>query len=167
MISYNKTKSKEYVLDQSTKKPGGEEVDDINTAEPRACDTSSEHENRNKTTTNMLEKVKVPNIVQLEKETNQDTIKPLPWADFMENGFGISYQCDDISTATTITYDTSSDHENIGNIITDMKEKQVTTLAGKEDDTESTATKTTATLISSCELEWDEYSCDVMMELQL
>ena len=45
-----------------------------------------------------------------------------------------------LSTATTITYDTSSDHENIGKIIADMKEKQVTTLAGKEDDTESTAT---------------------------
>ena len=98
---------------------------------------------------------------------NQDTIKYLSWDDFMRNGLDLLYQCDDTSTATTITYDTSSDHENIGNIITDMKEKQVTTLAGKEDDTESTATKTTATLISSCELEWDEYSCDVMMELQL
>ena len=45
-----------------------------------------------------------------------------------------------------------------------LKEKhyQVTTLAGKEDATNSTATTTTTTFTSSCDLKWD--SCDVMME---
>ena len=103
------------------------------------CDTPSEHEKKRKTTTNILENVEAPIIVQIEKETNQDTIKYLPWDDFIGNGPGLSYQCDDISTATTITYDTSSDHENIGETITNTKKNQVITLAGKEDDTESTA----------------------------
>ena len=58
----------------------------------------------------MFEKVKVPQIVRMEKETNQDTIKPLPGTIFMENG-----------SATTVTCDTSSDHDNIGKTITDMK----------------------------------------------
>ena len=77
MINYDKTKSVEYVLDPPPKKSGGEEADDTNTASPRICDTFSEHKNRNKTTTNMSEKVKVPNIVRMEKEANQDTNKSL------------------------------------------------------------------------------------------
>ena len=95
---------------------------------------------------------------------NQDTIKYLSWDDFMRNGLDLLYQCDDTSTATTITYDTSSDHENIGKTITNMKKDQVTTLVRKEDNTESTATKTTATFTSSCESEWDEYTSDLMMK---
>ena len=79
--------------------------------------------------------MKLPNIVQMEKENNQDTIKTLPWDGFMRNGFGLPYQRDDVSTATTITYNTSSEHDNIGKTFTDMKKNQVTTLAGKEDDT--------------------------------
>ena len=65
-------------------------------------------------------------------------------------------------SATTITCDTSSDHENISKTIIDMKLKekyQVTTLAGKEDDTiPQLLLITTATFTSSCESEWDEYS---------
>ena len=46
-----------------------------------------------------------------------------------------------------------------------LKEKyQVTTLAGKEDDTNSTAIVTTATFTSCCESEWDEYNCYAMIE---
>ena len=71
----------------------------------------------------------------------------------MGNGLFLPYQCDEISLATTITYDTPSNHENVGKIIINMKKNQVTTLARKEDDTESTATKTTATFTSSCEPE--------------
>ena len=82
----------------------------------------------------------------------------------MENGLGLPYQCDDIITPkTTITYDTFSDHENIGKTITNMKKNQVTTLAEKEDDTESTSTKTTATITSTCESEWGEDISDLMM----
>ena len=91
-------------------KPGGGEVYDNNTAITISCEIAPEQENSCKITTNMLEKVKVPNIVLMEKETNQDTIKPLPWEDFMGDDFGLPYQRDDISTATTITYDISSDH---------------------------------------------------------
>ena len=76
-----------------------------------------------------VENMEVPNIVQMEKETSQDTIKHLSWdALLMENDLGLPYQYGYISTATTITYDTSSDHENIGKTITDMKKNQVTTL---------------------------------------
>ena len=38
-----------------------------------------------------------------------------------------------------------------------MKENQGTTTAEKEDDTDSTATKTSATFTSSCESDWDDY----------
>ena len=144
------------MLNRPPKKPGGEEVYDSNTATTIACETTSKQKNSCKKITNMLEKVKVPNIVRMENKTNQDTIKPLPWDGFMGNG-----------SATTITCDTSSDHENIGKAIIDMKlmEKyQVTTLSGKEDGTNSTATITTTAFTLSCESEYDEYSCDVMME---
>ena len=45
------------------------------------------------------------------------------------------------------------------------KEKnQVTTLAGKEDDTNSTATQTTATFTLCCESEWGDFTSDGVME---
>ena len=47
---------------------------------------------------------------------------------------------------------------------TNMKKNQVTILAGKEDNTESTATKTAATFTSSCESEWGEDMNDLVME---
>ena len=47
LISHDKTKCGEYALDKPPKKPGGEEVDNINTAAPRTCDTSSKHEKTN------------------------------------------------------------------------------------------------------------------------
>ena len=56
-----------------------DEVDNINTAAPRTCNTSSEHEKRKKTATNMLENTEVPNIVRIKKKANQETIKRLPW----------------------------------------------------------------------------------------
>ena len=71
------------MLDKPPKKPGGEEVDNINTAAPRTCNTSSEHEKRKKTTTNMLENMEAPNIVRMKKKTNQETIKRLPWDNFI------------------------------------------------------------------------------------
>ena len=91
LIRHDKTKSREYILDKPLKESGGEEVNNINTAAPRICDTSSKHEKREKTTTNMVENVKVPNIVQMEKETNQETIKHLLWDDFMGNDLGLPY----------------------------------------------------------------------------
>ena len=45
-----------------------------------------------------------------------------------------------------------------------MKKNQVTTLVGKEDDTESTATKTTTTFTSSFESESDENMSALMMD---
>ena len=38
-----------------------------------------------------------------------------------------------------------------------MKKNQGTTIAEKSVNTDSTATKTTATFISNCQLEWDDY----------
>ena len=76
--SNDKTKSGEYVLNRLPKKPRGGEVYDNNTATTISCGIASEQENICKITTNMLEKVKVPNIVRMEKESNQDAIEPLP-----------------------------------------------------------------------------------------
>ena len=46
----------------------------------------------------------------------------------------------------------------------DKEKNQVTTLAGKEDSTDSTATRTTAKFTSCCESEFDEYTVDEMRE---
>ena len=48
------------MLSRPLKKPGGEEVDDTNSAKTITCYTSSDHENSDKTITNMLGKMKVP-----------------------------------------------------------------------------------------------------------
>ena len=62
----------------------------------------------------------------------------------------------DSNTATTLSCETASEQENSCKTIADMfKEKnQVTALTGKENNTNSTATKTTATFTSCCESEW-------------
>ena len=159
MISHDKTKSGEYVLDKPPKKPGGEEVDNINTAAHITCDTSPEHEKRknNYQYGGKCESAKHCANGKGNESGNDNiyygTILAL-----------VSHTNVMISAQQQITYETSSDHENIVKTITNMKKNQVTTLAGKEDDTESTATKTTATFISSYELEWDEDMSDLMME---
>ena len=83
--------------------------------------------------------MKVPNTVQFEKKTIQDKKGPLPWDDFMGNDFGFSYQRED-------------------KIKMNKEKNQVTTSAGKKDDTDSIVTKTTATFTSNCKLDWDEYT---------
>ena len=87
----------------------------------------------------MFEKMKVTNIVRMEKKTNQDKKGPLPWNDCVGGP------------------KMRTRHK-------DKKKDQVTTVAGKEDDTNPTATKTTATSASSCESDWDDYTADGMME---
>ena len=52
---------------------------------------------------------------------------------------------------------TRTQHDN-------MKKNQGTTTAEKEDDTDSTATKTTATFTSNCKLDWDDYTDDRITE---
>ena len=79
--SNDKTKIGEYMSSRPPKKPGGEEVDDTNSAKTITCYTSSDHENSDKTVTDMLGKMKVPNTVRMEKETNRDKKGPLPWDD--------------------------------------------------------------------------------------
>ena len=44
------------------------------------------------------------------------------------------------------------------------KKNQGTTTAKKEDNTDSTTTKTTETFTSNCELDWDDYMDDGMTE---
>ena len=66
-ISNDRTKSGEYVLSRSPKKPEGEEADEVDTTTTISCWTASTSVNRNQTITNRLEHWKVPNIVQMEK----------------------------------------------------------------------------------------------------
>ena len=92
--SNDKTKSGEYVLSRPPKKPGGEEVDDINTATTITCNTASVDENSGKTITDMLEKWEVPNIVRMEKETNQDKtelLPPMTFEETVEDTFGLPH----------------------------------------------------------------------------
>ena len=121
------------MLSRSQKKPGGEKVDDTNSAKTITCYTFSDHETSDKKITDMLGKMKVPNMTRMEKETNQDRKGPLlPWDNVMGNDFGFPYQRGNKK---------------------DKEKNQVTTSAGKEDDTDSKVTETTAAFTSVCESE--------------
>ena len=65
------------MLNRPPKKPGGGEVYENNTATNMSCETVSEQENCRKTIPNLLGKMEIPDIVQMEKETNQDKRGPL------------------------------------------------------------------------------------------
>ena len=60
------------MLTRPPKKPGGGEVYENNTATTRSCETVSEQENSRKTISDLLGKMEIPDIMQMEKETNQD-----------------------------------------------------------------------------------------------
>ena len=81
----------------------------------------------------------------------------------MKPGGGEVY---DNNTAITIPCETASEQENSCKTIADMfKEKNhVTTLAEKEDDTNSTATKTTAIFTFCYESAWDDFISDGVMK---
>ena len=68
--SNDKTKSGEYALHRPPKKPGGGVVCENNTAATTPCETASEQENSRKTMTDILGKMEVPDIVQMEKKAN-------------------------------------------------------------------------------------------------
>ena len=72
MSSNDKAKSGEYVLNRPPKKPGEGEVYEKNTTTTMSCETDSEQENSRKIIPNLLEKMEIPDIVQMGKETNQD-----------------------------------------------------------------------------------------------
>ena len=44
-----------------------------------SCETVLEQESSRKTISDLLGKMEIPNIVQMEKETNQDKEVPLSW----------------------------------------------------------------------------------------
>ena len=121
----------EYVLNRPPKKTRGGEVYENNTARTMPCETVSEQESSRKTRPDLLGKIEVPDIVQMEKETNQDKKGAFSWTDYSGDP------------------STRSRHE-------DKRKNQVTTTAEKEDDTDSTATVTTAVFTSVCESEWDD-----------
>ena len=75
--SNGKAKNGECVLNRPPKKPGGGEVYENNTATTMSCETVLEQENSCKTISDLLEKMEIPDIVQMEKETNQDKKWPL------------------------------------------------------------------------------------------
>ena len=83
------------------------------------------------TVPDLLGKMEIPDIVQIEKETNQDKKGPLSWNDYLG----------DPSTRPC--------HE-------DKRKNQVTTTAEKKDDTDSTAAVTAAAFTSAHEPEWDD-----------
>ena len=70
-----------YVLNRPPKKPGGGEVYENNTATTMSCETVSKQENSRKTISDLLGKMEMTDIVQMEKETNQDKKWPLSWND--------------------------------------------------------------------------------------
>ena len=80
-----------------------------------SCERVSEQDNSHKTITNFLGKMEVPDIAQMEKETNQGIKGPSSWNDDLGNPR------------------MRSRHEG-------KRKNQVTTTAEKEDDTDSTGT---------------------------
>jgi len=75
--------------------------------------------------------MEISDIVQMEKEINQDKEGPLSWNNCLGDPSMRSY------------------HE-------DKRKNQVTATAEKEDDTDSTATVATAAFTLVCESEWDD-----------
>ena len=69
------------MLNRPPKKPGGGEVYENNTATTMPCETVSEQEYSCKTIPDLLGKMEIPDIVQMEKETNQDKKGALSWND--------------------------------------------------------------------------------------
>ena len=61
--SYDKTKSREYVLSRPPNKPGGKKIDEVDATTTVLWVTASTCENINNTITNNLEHWKVPTIV--------------------------------------------------------------------------------------------------------
>ena len=127
----DKAKSGEHVLNRPPKKTGGRDMYKNNTATTMSCEAVSEQDNSRKTIPELLGEMEIPDILQMEKETNQDKKGPLSWNDYL--GDPSMRPC----------------HK-------DKRKNQVTTTAEKEDDTDSTDTVTTAAFTSVCELEQDD-----------
>ena len=104
-----------------------------------SCETVSDQKNSPKTISDLLGKMEIPDIVQMEKETNQDKKWPLSWNDDL--GDPSMRSCRE-----------------------DKRKNQVTTTAEKEDDTDSTATVTTTAVTSVCESEWNDYITEGLAE---
>ena len=66
------------MLNWLPKKPGGKKAHDTNSAPLMTCSSASIPENIGKTITDVLKRGKVPNVVQMEKETIQDNTELLP-----------------------------------------------------------------------------------------
>ena len=82
--SNDKAKSGEYVLNHPPKKPKGEEVYKNNTATTKSYETVSEQKNSRKAILDLLGKMEIPDIAQMEKETsNQDKKVPLSWNGYL------------------------------------------------------------------------------------
>ena len=116
------------MLTHPPKKPGGGGVYKNNTATTRSCETVSEQENSRKTISNLVGKMEIPGIIQMEKETNQDKQGILSWSD-------------DLGDPSM-----RSRHK-------DKRKNQVTATDETEDDTDSTATVTTSAFTSVFESE--------------
>ena len=99
-----------------------------NTATTIPCETASEQENSCKTMTDILGKMEIPDIIQMEKKANLDKKGPAPWNDYL------------------------GDHR-MGTRHREERKNQVTTTAEKEDKTDPTATVTTTTFTSDCKSE--------------
>ena len=65
--SNDKAKSGENVLTHAPNKPGGEEMYENNTATTMSCETVSEQENSRKTISDLLGKLKIPDIARKQK----------------------------------------------------------------------------------------------------
>ena len=102
-----------------------------NTSATMSYETVSEQENSRKTIPDLSGKMEIPDILQMEKGSNQDKKGPLSWNDYVGDP------------------SMRSRHK-------DKRKNQVTTTVEKEDNTDFTATVTTAAFASVCESEWDD-----------
>ena len=94
-------------------------------------ETLSEQENSRKKIPDLLGKIEIPDIEQVEKEKNQDKKEPLSWNAYLGDP------------------SMRSRHK-------DKNENQVTTTGEKEDNTDSTAIVTTSAFTTGCEMEWGD-----------
>ena len=78
-----------------------------------SCETLSEQENSRKKIPDLLGKIEIPDIVQVEKENNQDKKEPLSWNDYLGDPSMRSRHKDKRKNQVTTTTDKKDDTDSL------------------------------------------------------
>ena len=135
------------------KKPEGKEAGEVDTTIKMSQESTITFKNTTQTLINLSKNVKMPNIWSIIKEHEDNRSVVAKAEDDTNSDKNGSLLCKGYLGDTEIR----TDHE-------DKRKNQVTTTADKEDDTDSTATVTTAAFTSVCGPEWDDDNIEGLAE---